>query len=226
RRIEVILHGHDRPFGIDDTEIDHGAHLDREVGARDDGMGRHSERDGLHADLHHPVDDRDQQNQSRPIAGPTRVENRARRPTEAKDHRPLVLAEDPGERAHEEEQRHHHHQDKQGFYADHYAPPPPALTTLSVSPSTSTTRTGVPASTASPSATARQSSPWIATWPDGASASRTTPTCPMSPDAPSGGRPSSARTPAATTNRNTAAVAPTVGAITHHEMRNPISVAS
>src|SRR5207248_2593232 len=149
---------------------------DRDVVAGDHVLGRHVERDRLHAHLHHLVDERREQHEARPVALPARVHQRARRAPQPEDHGTLVLPEHADERAEEKDHGEHHDQHEQEFDTDHEAPPvPPFFTTLSVSPSTPTTRTRPPGSTASPSATARQISPWIATCPSGASASRTTP---------------------------------------------------
>src|SRR5206468_4456074 len=183
------------------AEVDHRAHLERHVVARDHVLRRDVEGHGLQAHLHHAVDHRYEEHEARAVTLPARIQDGARRAPEPEDHRALVLAQDARERADEEEERHEHHEDDESFHADHHAPP--AFTTLRVSPSTSTTRTVVPASTAPPSATARQSSPWIAICPVGANDSRTIPVCPMSPGAPSCGRRRNARTPAVTTKRNT-----------------------
>src|SRR5207244_2467005 len=211
----------------DDAEVDHRADLDRDVVARDHVLRRHVERDRLHAHLHHLLDERREQHEPRPVALPARVHQRPRRASEPEDHRALVFPEHAHERADEEDHGEQHDQQDQRFDADHQAPPVlPFFTTFSVSPSTPTTRTRAPASTASPSATARQISPWIAICPSGASASRTTPVCPMSPDTPRSGRRASARIPTVMTKRKSPAVIPTVGRMTRQEIRKPSSVAS
>src|SRR2546422_11780120 len=80
----------------------------------------------------------------------------------------LVLAQNLRERADEEDDRKDHHEDQQRIDRDHGAPPfVSALATFSVSPFTATTLTCAPASTGSPSATARQISPYTWTCPSG-----------------------------------------------------------
>src|SRR3989449_1316426 len=223
-RVEVILNRDDRALGVDHAEVNDGADLQGHVVARDHVLRRHVERDGLEAHLHHLVDEGHQQDEPRPVALPARVQDRLGAAAQAEDDRPLVLAQDARKGADEKERHQEGDDEQQRVHRDHATPPLASdFATLSVSPSTPTIRTWPPISTGSPSPTARQISPETITWPSGASRSRTLAVLPMSPSAPvAGGRPS-ARTPAATTNRKSPAVAPTVGPITHQDTRKPTS---
>src|SRR5216117_3591533 len=226
-RVEIVLHRDHRPLRVHDAEVDDRADLERDVVACDHVLGRDVEGDGLEAHFDHPVDERHEQDESRAVPLPAGVEDRPRAAPEPEDDGPLVLAEDLRERADEEDDRKDHHEDQQRIDRDHGAPPfVSALATLSVSPSTATTRTRAPASTGSPSATARQISPDTSTCPSGANRSLTVASCPTRPLGPRSWRRASARTPAAMTKRNSPAVAPTMGTIAHHDTRSPISGAS
>src|SRR5256886_7421044 len=226
-RVEVVLHRDDRPLRIHDTEVDDRADLERHVVAGDHVLGRHVERDRLKAHLDHPVDERHEQDEPWPVAQAAGIEDGPGAAPEPEDDGPLVLAQDLRKRADEEDDRKDHHEDQQRVDRDHGAPPfVSALATFSVSPSTATTRTRAPASTGSPSATARQISPCTKTCPSGASRSLTVAVCPTRPLGPRSCRRERARTPAVITKRKSPAVAPTVGTIAHHDTRNPISGAS
>src|SRR6266545_4334602 len=141
------------------------------------------------------------------------------------DDHAFVLGDDAEQRA-QDEQHHDHSSDHEQRVDVHEAPPSPAFSTVSVSPFTSTTRTLAPSGTGAPRATARHSSPCTSTCPSGLSAPRATPVCPTRAGPPTGERALRARRPAAMATRNMPAVAPTVGRITHHDTRKPISGAS
>src|SRR5262245_28205209 len=227
-RVEIILHGDAGAHRVDHSEVDHRAHLDRHVVARDDVLRRHVERDRLQAHLHDLIDDWHQDDEPRPVALPARVQHGLRAATQTEDDRALVLAQDLRVGADEEEHRDDGDDDQDELDVDHATPPlASAFATLSVSPSTATMRTCAPGSSApSPSAIARQISPETITWPSGPRRSRTVAVRPTRPSAPvDGGRPS-ARTPAATTNRKSPAVPSTIEPMIHQETRKPTSGAS
>src|SRR2546430_4374287 len=197
-RIEIVLHRDHRPLRIHDAEVDDRADLERDVVARDHVLGRHVERDRLQAHLDHLVDQRHEQDEPRAAALTAGVEDGPRAASEPEDDGALVLAQNLRERADEEDDRKDHHEDQQRIDRDHGAPPfVSALATFSVSPFTATTRTCAPASTGSPSATARQISPYTWTCPSGANRSLTVASCPTSPLGPRSCLRTSARTPAA-----------------------------
>src|SRR3989449_8813202 len=197
-RVEVVLDGDHRPLRVHDAEVDDRADLERDVIARDHVLRRDVEGHRLEAHPDHLVDERHEQDEPRAVALAAGVEDRPRAAAEPEDDGALVLAEDLRERADEKDDRKDHHEDQQRIDRDHGAPPfVSALATLSVSPSTATTRTRAPASTGSPSATARQISPDTSTCPSGASRSLTVASCPTRPLGPRSWRPASARTPAA-----------------------------
>src|SRR2546428_14053322 len=119
------------------------------------------------------------------VAVPAGVEDRRGVGAEEKDGGAPERAETIRDRADEKDDRKDHHKDQQRIDRDHGAPPfVSALATLSVSPSTATTRTRAPASTGSPSATARQISPDTSTCPSGANRPLTVASCPTRPLAP------------------------------------------
>src|SRR5207342_1739839 len=155
------------------------------------------ERDGLHAHLHHLVDEGHQQHEPGPVPLAARIENGLGAAAKPEDDRPLVLAQDAREGADEEERRDGDDDEQERFHVDHATPP---LTCAFAA-----------------SASALQISPATSTWPSGARRSRTVAYLPTSPSGPvDDGRPS-ARTPAAITKRKSPAVAATVGPITHQE---------
>src|SRR2546426_5014544 len=167
--VEIVLYGDHRPLRVHDAEVDDRADLERDVIARDHVLGRDVEGHRLEAHPDHLVDERHEQDEPRAVALAAGVEDRPRAAAEPEDDGPLVLAKDLRKRADEKDDRKDHHEDQQRIDRDHGAPPlVSALATLSVSPSTATTRTRAPASTGSPSATARQISPDTRTCPSGA----------------------------------------------------------
>src|SRR5262249_41510755 len=147
------------------------------------------------ADLHHPVDLRDQQDDAGPLG--------ADQPAQPEDDPALVLAEDPDRRGEDVE-----YDDDGGDERDaelHGVIPPsasrpgqPAGATCRVRPSTLTMRPLAPSAIGPSSETARQISPRTKTWPSGAIGVRTTPVWPTSPSGPVVGLRSWARIPAET----------------------------
>src|SRR5580765_3356201 len=226
-RVQIVLHGDHRALRIDHPEVDHGADLDRHVVAGDHVLRRHVEGDRLQAHPHDLVDDGDQDDQARPVPLPARVKDGLGAAAEAKDHRALVFAENFRVGADEEDHHEDNSDEQQRLDVDHATPPlASAFATLKVRPSTPTIRTCAPGSRGSPSATARQISPDTITCPSGPRRSRTVAVLPTRPSAPVDGGRLSARTPAATTNRKSPAVAATVGPMTHQDTRKPTSGAS
>src|SRR6266545_1383144 len=226
RRVHVILDREEGLLGIDDAEEDDRVDLDRDVVTGDDVLGRHVGGHRAQADaLPDLVDEGHQQDQAGAVALPAGVEDRLRPPAEPEDDHAFVLGDDAEQRA-QDEQHHDHSSDHEQRVDVHEAPPSPAFSTVSVSPFTSTTRTLAPSGTGAPRATARHSSPCTSTCPSGLSAPRATPVCPTRAGPPTGERALRARRPAAMATRNMPAVAPTVGRITHHDTRKPISGAS
>ena len=63
--VEVVLDGDNGFHRVDHPEIDHRAHLDRDVVAGDDILRRNIHGHQPQADLLHPVEDRDQDDESR-----------------------------------------------------------------------------------------------------------------------------------------------------------------
>src|SRR5438309_5232515 len=217
-RVEIVLHRDHRPLRVHDAEVDDRTDLERDIIARDHVLRRDVEGHRLEAHPDHLVDERHEQDEPRAVALAAGVEDRPRAAAEPEDDGPLVLAEDLRKRADEEDDRKDHHEDQQRVDRDHGAPPfVSALATFSVSPSTATTRTRAPASTGSPSATARQISPCTKTCPSGASRSLTVAVCPTRPLGPRSCRRETPRTPAAITTTKSPAVAPTMGTTAHHD---------
>ena len=91
--ITKIFHCHDGLFRIDHPEIHHRIHLNRDVIQGDYILSGHVEHDGAQAHLHHPVDDRDQNDQPRPFG--------VNQPAQTEDHPALILAQNP-DRANEQ----------------------------------------------------------------------------------------------------------------------------
>ena len=83
-------------FGVDDPEVRDGVHAHRHVVLRDHLLRRDVQRDRAQVDLDHPVDDRDQQEEARPL----RLGEQAAEP---EDDAALVLARDLDRREEEED---------------------------------------------------------------------------------------------------------------------------
>ena len=71
---------------VDDPEVADGRHAGGDVVARDHLPGRDRERHGAQVDAHHPVGERDQHDEPRPLDG--------QQPAEPEDDGALVLAHD------------------------------------------------------------------------------------------------------------------------------------
>jgi hypothetical protein len=69
---QVVLDGHHRAHRVDHVEVGDGVHPQGDVVLGDDVLGRDVGGDGLEVDLHHPVDDRDDEEQAGPLAPITR----------------------------------------------------------------------------------------------------------------------------------------------------------
>jgi hypothetical protein len=96
-----VLDLHDRVLRLHDPEVGDRVHPHRDVVLGDDFLGRDVERDRAQVDLHHPVDDRDQDEE----AWPLRLREQ---PPEPEDDPPLVLARHLDRRdqeQHDEEQQ-------------------------------------------------------------------------------------------------------------------------
>ena len=76
RRAEMVDDLDDGVVRVDDAEVDDGVHLDRDVVARDALLARHVHRHRAQVDLHHAVDDRQEDEQARSLGadrgGPSR----------------------------------------------------------------------------------------------------------------------------------------------------------
>ena len=86
-RDHVVLDLDDRRVRLDDAEVRDGVDPHGHVVLRDHLLRRDVQRHRAQVDLHHAVDDRDQQEDARAL----RVRQE---PAEAEDHAPLVLAGD------------------------------------------------------------------------------------------------------------------------------------
>ena len=84
-------------FGVDDPEVRDRVHAHRHVVLGDDLLRRDVERDRAQVDPHHPVDDRNQEEE----AGPLRL---GQQPAEPEDDAPLVLARDLDRRDQEQDE--------------------------------------------------------------------------------------------------------------------------
>ena len=87
RRDHVVLDLDDRRVRLDDAEVRNGVDPHGHVVLRDHFLRRHVQRHGAQVDLHHAVDDRDQEEDARTLGV-------RQKPAEAEDHAPLVLAGD------------------------------------------------------------------------------------------------------------------------------------
>src|SRR6185503_15127684 len=127
RRVEEVHHLDDRFARVDDAEVDHRVHLDRDVVARDHVLRRHVEHHGAQVDAHRLLDSGDDEDDPR--------SEHALEAAEEEDHRALVLAQDPD--------RHHREDDENYDYAadetDHRS-----ISTLSTRPSIPDTRSRSP----------------------------------------------------------------------------------
>ena len=85
RRDHEVLDLHDRVFGRDDAEVRDGVDPHRHVVLGDDLLRRDVQRDRAEVDLDHPVDDRDQQEETRAL-------RLGQQPAEPEDDPALVLA--------------------------------------------------------------------------------------------------------------------------------------
>ena len=87
-------------LGVQHAEVQDGAHPDRDVVAGDDFLGRDLQGDDAQVDLHHPVDERDDEEQARPLG--------ADQAAEPEDDAALVLLDDldrgADDRQHDDEQ--------------------------------------------------------------------------------------------------------------------------
>ncbi len=87
RRGHEVLDLHDRVLRLDDPEVGDRVHARRHVVLRDHFLRRDVQRDRAQVDLDHPVDDRDQQEEPRPL-------RRRQQAAEPEDDAALVLARD------------------------------------------------------------------------------------------------------------------------------------
>src|SRR5581483_9451112 len=144
-----------------DPEVRDGVHAHRHVVLRDHLLRRDVQRDRAQVDAHHPVDDRDQEDQPRPL-------RLREQPAEPEDDSALVLAQHLDRRdrvQHEEEDDDDEDDERCGHGV--------ILCTSRVKPFRASTETRSPVRSGS-AERARQSSPRTNTWPS----SRTTPSRP------------------------------------------------
>ena len=167
-RQQVVLDLHDRVVRVHDAEVADGGHRGRHVVARDHLLRRDAERHRAQVDPHHPVDDRDQEDQARALLGDQAAE--------PEDHAALVLPQHPDrarQHDHGEEARTPRTTRSGGHVADCTPSAGPsgsrvAGATVSVSPSTLSTTTSSPDLEARRrSERARHSAPFTNTCPIG-----------------------------------------------------------
>ncbi len=87
RRDHVVLDLHDRGLRLDDPEVGDGVDAHRDVVLRDHLLRRDVERHRPQVDLHHPVDERDEEEEARAL-------RLGEQPAEPEDDAALVLARD------------------------------------------------------------------------------------------------------------------------------------
>src|SRR5581483_640294 len=215
-RVHVVLDRDDGVHRLDDPEVQHRAHLHRDVVARDHVLRGHVHRHRAEVDAAHDLDEGDHDDEpGTPYAD---------RATEPEDHPALVLLQHLEAAQDDEQHDDAEHRDRgndHGFVLLSSC----AGATSSVRPSMPMTRTGAPTGIRSRDR-ARQSSPWRNTVPAGASSLRASPVAPMSPSRPVAGLRRSAR---ATRNARTSMIVPTAAAalaIRRRSIAIPVSPAS
>ncbi len=116
RRKEIVLDTNDGRFGVHDAEVRDGVHSHRDVVAGDRLLARDVERHGTQVDLHHAIDNRDDEED----AGPAGTDEA----TEPEDDTALVLLDDLDRRGHQaDDEGRHGEQCGQPEHEIHRVPP-------------------------------------------------------------------------------------------------------
>src|SRR5258707_5843273 len=158
----------DRSLRIDDTEVEDGIDLDRDIVARDHVLGRHVLHNNPQISLHHLLHERNQDDETRAL--------HSGEATQCEDDAALIFPQDANRRR--EKHDHDDYEKKIAQIVEHHHTPP-SLTVRADRRRTSSVRSLIPAtSTVSPGARtsapwACQRSPWVKTWPSLPDQSRT-----------------------------------------------------